>query len=508
MPAKVTLSITRGALSGKSYVFDERTTCIIGRSSDCDPKLPDDEHHAMISRYHCLLDINPPDIRVRDFGSMNGTFVNGRKIGQRERCMTPEEGAKMEFLECDLKDSDEIEVGDTTFRVGIFAPIACTQCGVEIQNAEIAAYERAPNAYVCSGCRSTITSDGQAKGLAPKVKKCVQCGKDVAGEIGPYRHGVFVCAACRNDPRQILNWLFGDTNELSQIIPTAQGYSLVQELGRGAMGLVYLARNDATGNKIAIKVMLPEVAFDDRMKEAFQREIRNIEALKHPNIVAMFDSGSSHGTFFVMLEYCDGGSVGDLVKDRGGKLPIDETIEIILQVLDGLAYAHSADIPCYKLADGRFVRGRGLVHRDLKPANILLSGSGSTRTAKIGDFGLSKAFDWAGLSGYTRTGPSAGTPHFMPRQSVIDFKYAQPEVDVWAVAATFYYMVTGCIPREFSRDKDPWKVILESPPVPIRKRDSSVPKKLAEIIDYALDDQVEIGVKAASELKQALENVL
>jgi pSer/pThr/pTyr-binding forkhead associated (FHA) protein len=68
MPAKITLRVTQGELKGKEFIFDERTTCIIGRSSECYPQLPNDEAHRTISRHHCLLDINPPDIRVRDFG--------------------------------------------------------------------------------------------------------------------------------------------------------------------------------------------------------------------------------------------------------------------------------------------------------------------------------------------------------------------------------------------------------------------------------------------------------
>jgi len=97
MPAKVILTIIEGSLKGQEFVIDSRTTCIMGRAKDCHPQIPDDEHHRTISRYHCLLDINPPDIRVRDFGSLNGTYVNGKKIGQRQVNQTPEEGAKLKF---------------------------------------------------------------------------------------------------------------------------------------------------------------------------------------------------------------------------------------------------------------------------------------------------------------------------------------------------------------------------------------------------------------------------
>ena len=85
---QVKLTIIEGKLKGQTFEFTDRTTCIIGRHLDCYPKLPDDADHNTISRYHCLLDINPPDIRVRDFGSKNGTYVNNKKIGQREAKQT------------------------------------------------------------------------------------------------------------------------------------------------------------------------------------------------------------------------------------------------------------------------------------------------------------------------------------------------------------------------------------------------------------------------------------
>ena len=116
---KVKLTIIEGKLKGKTFEFTDRTTCIIGRHLDCYPKLPDDAYHNTISRYHCLLDINPPDIRVRDFGSKNGTYVNNKKIGQREANQTPEEAAKIKFPEYDLKRGDELKLSKTIFQVSI-----------------------------------------------------------------------------------------------------------------------------------------------------------------------------------------------------------------------------------------------------------------------------------------------------------------------------------------------------------------------------------------------------
>jgi serine/threonine protein kinase len=97
---------------------------------------------------------------------------------------------------------------------------------------------------------------------------------------------------------------------------------------------------------------------------------------------------------------------------------------------------------------------------------------------------------------------------FTPRQQVVNFKYAKPDVDVWATAATFYYMLTLAFPRDFPPKKDRWQVVLQTSPVPIRQRKADIPLRLAEVIDKALIDKPEIPFKTAVELRRALEGVL
>jgi serine/threonine protein kinase len=161
-----------------------------------------------------------------------------------------------------------------------------------------------------------------------------------------------------------------------------------------------------------------------------------------------------------------------------------------------------------RLPDGTTAQSSGLVHRDLKPGNIFLHGDGASRVARVGDYGLAKAFDLAGLSGQTLTGARAGTPHFMPRQQVINFKEARPEVDVWAAAACLYFMLTGWVPRQFPDDQDAWQVVLQTDAVPIRERLPTLGKDLAELIDRALVDRPAITVRSAAEFRRALERVL
>ena len=448
MSSKVTLTITCGNLKGQEFIFDTRTTCIIGRAKDCYPKIPDDEKHRTISRYHCLLDINPPDIRVRDFGSKNSTFVNGEKIGQREAHQTPEEAAQIQFPEYDLQGGDEFTLSDTSFRVGV--------------------------------------------ALYPEIVKTFQ-----------HQTPPVIPSNQANLWEMLQAFLLkGVANESH--IGVLGDYLLLKELGRGGFSLVYLARHKQTNEQVALKVMLPKVAANQRAVNWFLREVENMKVLKHPNVVGLKEFGYADETFFFTMEYCDGGSVVDLMEKRGfSTLPIGEAVAIILQVLDGWTYTHNAEIPNVRLADGSFAKGRGLIHRDLKPGNIFLANVGGKQVAKIGDYGLAKAFDQAGLSGQTMTGNIVGTPYFMPRQQVVNYKYAQPDVDVWAAAACLYVMITGYSPRNL-QGQDPFLAVLQNDAVPVRDRTSAIPQPLAAVLDRALIDNPDIYYKSAAEFKQAL----
>jgi serine/threonine protein kinase len=266
-------------------------------------------------------------------------------------------------------------------------------------------------------------------------------------------------------------------------------YELVRELGRGGMGAVYLARHRGTHRKVALKLMLPDVAARAEARARFLREVALTRSLRHTNIAALHDAGFADGTFFFTVEYCRGGSLDQLLRRRGGRLPVDEAVPLALQVLAGLAHAH----------------GQGVVHRDLSPGNILLDTSpeGATR-AKVADFGLAKAFDQAGLSGLTRTGAAAGKPWYMPRQQVVNFRHVTAAVDVWALAACLYEMLTGRRPRPFPPRKDPWQVVLQTPATPVREVVRDLPHGLADVLDHALQERPAIGFQDAAALADAL----
>jgi hypothetical protein len=121
--ATITLIVTRGPLAGQHYAFDKPTTCVVGRARDCTISLPPEAEHLDVSRHHCLLDISPPAVRVRDLGSANGTFVNGRKIGQRDSRAAPGSAGQAGWQTVELSAGDEIQLGDhTAFRVSVSPP--------------------------------------------------------------------------------------------------------------------------------------------------------------------------------------------------------------------------------------------------------------------------------------------------------------------------------------------------------------------------------------------------
>jgi pSer/pThr/pTyr-binding forkhead associated (FHA) protein len=116
----ITLIVTRGPLAGQKYTFNKPTACTVGRARDCTISLPLEAEHLDISRHHCLLELSPPEVRIRDLGSLNGTYVNGHKIGQREGRETPADLARTRSQPVELTAGDEVQLGDhTAFRVCI-----------------------------------------------------------------------------------------------------------------------------------------------------------------------------------------------------------------------------------------------------------------------------------------------------------------------------------------------------------------------------------------------------
>ncbi|MFA6292646.1 MAG: serine/threonine-protein kinase [Victivallales bacterium] len=291
-------------------------------------------------------------------------------------------------------------------------------------------------------------------------------------------------------------------------------YRIVSLLGKGGIGTVYLAKNENNSSLEALKILLPEFTESPDMHERFEREIENCAILKHPNIVKLNDYGKSQGISYYAMEYCNGGSLKDLLRRGGGTIDPADACGIMMQVLDGLEYAHNVEVPHMKLPDRSWGKGNGLIHRDIKPENILLqvvesaTDGAKAHTAKISDFGLAKSYRSAGLSGNTQTGSVGGSLSFISRQQLLNYKYSKPEVDVWSAAAVLYFMLTGKPPRKVEGEKNPFNAVLKNNTVPIREVNPSVPEGLATVIDRALDDSSSLYYRKASELKKDIRAVI
>jgi hypothetical protein len=455
MPGKITLTITSGTPGSKNvgpFVFDQHDTLVVGRHEDCQVCIEDDNQ---VSRHHFLMEVNPPEICIRDLGSRNGTHVNGTKHGGRDRTETAEQGRLRNFPTLELHEGDEVRVGKTIFKVKIEAAL------------------------------------GQ-----PVQLKCQRCGRNVAAEAGLNRQGTYLCKKCQaeNDPMQLLMGILGQAAKAVEPSVDIQipDYTIESKLGEGGMGAVYRVHHNTTYEKAALKIMLSKIAVNPEAQEKFRREIEVTRSLSHKHIVKLLGNGSAGSIFYFLIEYCDGGSVYDLMKQHGGHLSVEEAGPIMLQAIEGLAYAHA----------------QHFVHRDLKPQNILLHHNGGGWVTKIADMGLAKNFDQAGFSGMTVTGSMAGTFVFMPREQVTDFKHFKPVSDVWSMGATCYNMLTGQFPRDRKPGQDPLEMVLQNEVVPLRRRSPSIPAAIAEVIDRALLSNVNSRYQNAGEMHKAFTKAL
>jgi hypothetical protein len=307
--------------------------------------------------------------------------------------------------------------------------------------------------------------------------RCASCetpaSEDV--DIGSADGGEWLCRLCRSE-----------ASALPQPVPH---YTTLRELGRGAMGVVYQARHNDSGRLVALKLIVPESAATRTAIDRFLREMSVISQLKHPNIVEWLEQGMTRGQFWFAMEYVAGTNLEALANAEPGTYPIRQACRMACQVLKGLEQAHSL----------------GFVHRDIKPENVLIGRTPEGLIAKISDFGLAKSFRGLGLSGLTFSGEMRGTVPFMPPEQMLDFKTVTPSADLYATAATLYYLVAGqFIYDQVNDGGDLIHTLLEEPPVPIQERRADVPPGLAAVLQRCLARDPKDRFPTAAAMRQAL----
>jgi serine/threonine-protein kinase len=267
--------------------------------------------------------------------------------------------------------------------------------------------------------------------------------------------------------------------------PMLGRYQLEKELGKGAMGVVYLGKDPKIGRVVAIKTMAlsQEFAGEELVdaRERFFREAETAGRLQHQNIVTIFDAGEEHDLAYIAMEFLKGHDLADFCKP-GQLLPIPKVLAIVAQVAEALGYAHKQNV----------------VHRDIKPANIMYEPAGEI--VKVTDFGIARITD----SSKTKTGLVLGTPSFMSPEQIAG-KKVDGRSDLYSLGVMLFQMLTGVLPfRGDSMAELMYKIASEEAP-DVRVMRAEIPERLATVVALALakrpEDRYQTGEKFAADLR-------
>ncbi|MDP9440956.1 MAG: Stk1 family PASTA domain-containing Ser/Thr kinase [Actinomycetota bacterium] len=258
-------------------------------------------------------------------------------------------------------------------------------------------------------------------------------------------------------------------------------YEILRHLARGGMAEVFVAHDLMLDRRVALKVLFPELSTDRNFVERFRREAQAAANLSHPNIVSIYDWGEEDGTYFIVMEFIEGRTLGQIIRQEG-PLVADRAAEIGADVAAALSFAHRS----------------GVVHRDVKPGNVLISPSGQV---KVTDFGIARAAN--SDQDLTQTGAVMGTAtYFSPEQA--QGHRVDPRSDVYSLGVVLYEMVAGRAP--FAGDNPmaiAYKHVREQP-VPPRQVNPDVPEAFEAIVLQAMAKNPNDRYTSADELRQDL----
>lgn len=270
--------------------------------------------------------------------------------------------------------------------------------------------------------------------------------------------------------------------------PMLGRYQVEKELGKGAMGVVYMGRDPKIGRVVAIKTMALSNEFEGEelndARERFFREAETAGRLQHQNIVTIFDAGEEHDLAYIAMEFLKGRDLVDYCKD-GNLLPMPKVVSIVARVAEALAYAHRANV----------------VHRDIKPANIMYELD--TDTVKVTDFGIARITD----SSKTKTGLVLGTPSFMSPEQIAG-KKVDGRSDLYSLGVMLFQMLAGVLPfRGDSMAELMYKIANEEAP-DIRIARPDIPERLAGVVAKSLakkpEGRYQDGDRLAADLRSVL----
>ncbi len=273
------------------------------------------------------------------------------------------------------------------------------------------------------------------------------------------------------------------TEELTTGSTFAGRYQIIEELGKGGMGKVYKAHDTEIKEKVALKLLKPEIAADEKTIERFRNEIRLARKIVHKNVGRMYHLAKHEGSHYIVMEYVSGEDLKSFIR-RARQLTAGTAISIAKQVCEGLAEAHKL----------------GTVHRDLKPQNIMIDKDGN---ARIMDFGIARSLKKKGITG---SGIMIGTPEYMSPEQV-EVKDVDQRSDIYSLGVILYEMVTGRVPFE---GETPLSVAMkhksEKPKDP-REFNAQVPSDLSNVILKCMEKDKEKRFQSAGEVRSELSKI-
>ncbi|MGQ0765051.1 MAG: protein kinase domain-containing protein [Gemmatimonadota bacterium] len=266
----------------------------------------------------------------------------------------------------------------------------------------------------------------------------------------------------------------------------SDGYELDREIGRGGMGIVYLARDRRLKRAIAIKILPPELAFRSEIRTRFLREAETAAGLSHPNIVPIYSVHERDGLVFFVMAYVDGENLAVRLH-RAGPMSNDEVRRVLIETARALAYAHA----------------RGVVHRDIKPDNILLERTDGR--VMVTDFGIARAITEGSDARLTATGMAIGTPAYMSPEQSTGEREVDGRSDLYSLGIVGYQMITGELP--FNANSTPALLVkhLSEAPPQIEERCPTVEPDIAQSLMILLEKNPENRFASAIALVDALE---
>jgi len=264
-------------------------------------------------------------------------------------------------------------------------------------------------------------------------------------------------------------------------------FEVQKELGKGAMGVVYLGKDPKIGRAVAIKTMALSQEFEAEelaeVKERFFREAETAGRLSHPNIVTIYDTGEEHDFCYIAMELLKGGDLAPFVK-ANNLLPVERALSVVARAADALGYAHKQNV----------------VHRDIKPANMMYHAE--TDTLKLTDFGIARLTD----SSKTKTGMVLGTPSYMSPEQLAG-KKIEGRSDLFSLAVSLYQLLCGKLPFQGESMAQLMFRIANEPPADILSVNPNVPPALVAFLDKALaknpDERFQSGEAFAAALRAA-----